>query len=99
MMKRITVNCGQLGVTSSSPTSTHSCNKRPSRLLNFASSLLPNYYATSRNNTFIASASSSSSIGGSGSHSSFPFILSNQCKMLIQNSLRKQLIIYIYLSM
>jgi hypothetical protein len=87
MMKRITVNCGQLGVTSSSPTSTHSCNKRPSRLLNFASSLLPNYYATSHNNnnTFIASASSSS-ISGSGSHSSFPFILSNQCKKFIQNN-------------
>ncbi|MCI07513.1 alpha/beta fold hydrolase [Trifolium medium] len=70
MMKRIAVNCGQLGVTPSSPTSTHSCNKRPSRLMVFASSWLP--YATHNNsNTFIASASSSSSIsGGSGSHSS-----------------------------
>jgi hypothetical protein len=80
MMKRITVNCGQLGVTSSFPTSTHSCNKRPSRLLIFASSLLPNYYATSHNNnTFIASASSSS-ISGSGSHS-FPLFLKSMQKV------------------
>ncbi|GAU42581.1 hypothetical protein TSUD_302970 [Trifolium subterraneum] len=63
-MKRIPVNCGQLGATSSSHTYSHSCNKRPSRLMVFASSWLP--YATRNNsNTFIASASSSSISGGS----------------------------------
>lgn len=41
------------------PTSTHSYNNRSSRLTLFASSWLPNYYATRHNNNnFIASASS-----------------------------------------
>lgn len=69
-MKRIYLNCGQLGLTPPTSTtphsSTHSCNKRPSRFMIFASSWLPNY--ASLNNTFIASASSS--LGGSGPHSS-----------------------------
>ncbi|PNX56458.1 hypothetical protein L195_g049892 [Trifolium pratense] len=91
MMKRIAVNCGQLGVTHSSPTSTHSCNKRPSRLMVFASSWLP--YATYNNsNTFIASASSSSISGGSGSHSSsiffsFHSLKSMQTRIAYQNNL------------
>lgn len=59
-MKRISLNCGQLGLTPPI-SSTHSCNKRPSRFTIFASSWLPNY--ASHNNTFIASASSS--LGGS----------------------------------
>ncbi|GAU42582.1 hypothetical protein TSUD_302980 [Trifolium subterraneum] len=86
-MKRIPVNCGQLGATSSSHTYSHSCNKRPSRLMVFASSWLP--YATRNNsNTFIASASSSSISGGSGSHSSsiffsFHYLKSMQTEQLL----------------
>ncbi|KAL5075376.1 hypothetical protein RYX36_014360 [Vicia faba] len=55
-MKRIAVNCS---VTPPTPTSTHSYNNRSSRLKLFASSWLPNYYATHHNNsTFTAFASS-----------------------------------------
>ncbi|CAK8567746.1 unnamed protein product [Lathyrus sativus] len=57
-MKRIAVNCS-VTPPSRTPPSTHSYNNGSSRVKLFASSWLPNYYATRHNNNaFIASASS-----------------------------------------